>query len=105
MFMGPTDEEIINEFTGELKNILNLELEAKNKVSETYKGDWPYPHCKMVFLEYCFLTPIRRNIDGIEFRNINDPHYWKAEYYDSNSNQFLCCGFSGLNPNQRFNEL
>ncbi len=90
MFMGPTDDEIAARFKGELKAILNLEIQSGNTVCETFCGDWPYPNSIMVFLEKPFLTPIRRDLNGIEFRNVNDTHYWKAEYFDSTNNQFLC---------------
>ena len=28
------------------------------------------------------MTPIQRNITDVDFRNVNDPHYWKAENND-----------------------
>lgn len=90
------DEKIISSFTGKLEEILTLELNAGNLICETYKGDWPYAGCIMLFLEKPFLTPIQRSIEGVVFRNVNDPHYWKAEYYDKTMNQFLCCGFGGV---------
>ena len=88
----------IENFTGELKNILDMELSAGNKICETYNGDWPFPNSIMIFLDKPFITPIRRDISGIEFRNVNDPHYWKAEYHDKILNMFLCCNFGNM-PN------
>jgi hypothetical protein len=41
------------------------------------------------------MTTIEKALDGIEFHNINDPHYWKADYYDSQNNLLLICGFGG----------
>lgn len=90
------DKTIILQYIGTLKEILLLELKAGNHICETYKGDWPCNDCIMIFLEKPFLTPIQKNLATIEFHNINDPHYWKAEYYDKETNQFLCCGFGGI---------
>jgi hypothetical protein len=47
----------------------------------------------MIFLEKPFKKPIRKDLDKIEYRDVNDPHYWKAEYFDEENLQFLCCKF------------
>nr|WP_173812966.1 hypothetical protein [Dendrosporobacter quercicolus]NSL49321.1 hypothetical protein [Dendrosporobacter quercicolus DSM 1736] len=47
----------------------------------------------MILLEKPFVTAVRRNIDGIVFRTINDPHYWKAEYEDQQRKLLLACRF------------
>lgn len=88
------DDKILSSFSGELAQILMQELNAGNRVSETYQRDG----CTMVFLQRPFLTPIKRTLKDIVFTNVNDPHYWKAEYYDKTTNQYLCCGFDGI-PN------
>ena len=87
------DDKIIKKFTGKLKEILELELKAGNKIVETSDCDWPFPKSIMIFLKEPFKTPIQRNIENIEFRNINDTHFWKAEYFDITNNQYLCCLF------------
>ena len=92
------DDKILSSFSGELAQILTEELNAGNRIYETYSGDWPTQGCIMVFLQRPFLTPIKRTLKDIVFTNINDPHYWKAEYYDKTTNQYLCCGFGGI-PN------
>lgn len=91
------DNNTINKFNGKLNEILQLELIAGNKIVETFEGDWPYPNSMMIFLEKPFKTPILRDLKDIKFNNINDPHYWKAEYVDFNNKMWLCCKFDGPN--------
>ncbi len=97
MSITSVDIDTINKFTGTLNEILQLELKAGNKIDETYEGDWPSPNSIMIFLEKPFITPILRNLQDISFNNVNDPHYWKAEYVDLNNKMWLCCKFDGPN--------
>lgn len=96
------DINTIRKFSGKLNEILDLELKAGNRIVETYEGDWPYPNSIMIFIDKPFKTPIQRNLENIEFHNINDPHYWKAEYFDKNNNMWLCCKFNG--PDEMLNK-
>ena len=91
------DYNTINKLNGTIEEILLLELSAGNEIVETYEGDWPLPNSIMVFLEKPFKTAIQRNLSSVEFRNINDPHYWKAEYVDKDNKMWLCCNFDGPN--------
>lgn len=88
------DDKIIENFTGELKNILELELMEGNRIFKTYQGDWPLPDSTMIILEKPFKSPIKYNLKNIEFCNINEPHYWKSHYFDCENKQYLCCGFN-----------
>lgn len=83
--------------TGKLKEILEKELAAGNKIGEIYEGDWPQKGALMIFLSKPFKTPIQRNIPNIRYNLTNDPHYWKAEYTDIINNIYLCCSFDGPN--------
>ena len=90
------DPKVVNRFVGVLKDILEEELKAGNKIVETYESkdsDFPVPNATMIFLEKPFRTPVRRDLASIEFSELNDPHYWKAEYFDKQNIQFLCCKF------------
>jgi hypothetical protein len=87
---------------GALRDILAAELAAGNTVREDWRGDWPESGCRFVLLEKPFMTKIRRDIPGVVFRDVNDPHYWKAEYHDESEREHLACGFGGA-PN--FSEL
>lgn len=91
------DKNAIHKFTGKINEILQLELKAGNEIVETFEGDWPVPNSIMIFLEKPFITPIQRDLIDITFNNINDPHYWKAEYVDMNNKLWLCCRFNGPN--------
>ena len=93
MFM--IDSKHIEELTPQLKSILQNELESGNIICETYQGPFSKDSSQqlMIFLRYPFKSPIRRDILGIVYREINDPHYWKAEYADVANHQTLACHF------------
>ncbi len=99
MAINSGNQEAIGRLSRSLKNIFDKEIVAGNEVVETYIGDWPYQDTTMVFLKKPFLTPIQRSIPGVEYRLINDPHYWKAQYHDLESKTLLCCKFDGPNFN------
>lgn len=82
-------------FSGVLQEILDAELAAGNIVQEEWSGNWPFEHCRCVLLKMPFKTPINYEISGVKFRNVNDPHYWKAEYYDETRIEVLACAFGG----------
>ena len=86
------DRKVVEEFHGKLKEILDAELESGNSIREAWCGDWP-KGVSVIYLQKAFKTTIQRNLDSIEFRNINDYHYWKAEYDDKINKQMLICGF------------
>ena len=90
------DKKIVDEFCGELKKILMQELASGNTIFETWKGNWPFPSNTVILLNKPFITPLQSNIEGVEFHNINDPHYWKAEYYDKINNMLLGCKFGSV---------
>jgi hypothetical protein len=82
-------------FIGKLREVLEAELAAGNRIQEEWAGNWPLEQCRVILLKMPFQAPIRKDMNSIEFRNVNDPHYWKAEYYDAANNEFLACGFGG----------
>lgn len=88
------NQEELNKFSGVLLDILNAELAAGNIISETWSGDYPYEGTTAVVLAKPFLTPIRRDLPNIGFNHINDPHYWKADYYDKQNKLILICRFT-----------
>ena len=45
------DNEVTEKFTGDLKNILKLELKAGNKIQEIFQGDWPLPNSIIILLK------------------------------------------------------
>ncbi|MCH5349213.1 MAG: hypothetical protein J1E40_07810 [Oscillospiraceae bacterium] len=89
------NQQHIEALSPQLKLILNDELKSGNIIRETYQGGFsnaPEDHI-FVFLEHPFKSAIRENISGIVYREINDPHYWKAEYDDEENHQTLACSY------------
>ena len=64
---------------------------------ETWEGRWPYEGVVVISLCLPSPPPIRRSSPNLEFREVGDPRYWKAEYYSAAANQMLLCG-SGEHP-------
>lgn len=61
-----------------LEQLLQGELDAGNTVREVSIG---WPKDSSVFMK--FNRPVTATIpDWLEFREVNDPHWWKAEIYD-----------------------
>ena len=89
------DYSIINKLSDEIKEILEDELSHGNKIVETYQGRFTKTtddHI-FVFLYFPFKTKIRHDLENILYRDVNDRHYWKAEYYDTDHNQTIACSF------------
>ncbi len=80
--------------TGPLKAVFEAEIAAGNAFKEEW-FDWP-EGWHSVLLMRPFGTPIRRDLAGVEFVNINDPHYWKAEYRDFGNCEVLACMFGDV---------
>ena len=89
------DKRIIDELSIELEEILEEELKAGNEIIETYQGGFTNASTEhtFIFLKYPFKTKIRNNLKGITYIEINDRHYWKAEYTDEKNHQTLACNF------------
>ena len=87
------DEKHIEMLSAPLHEILMNELDLGNKVAETYVGELFVKQGLFILLEKPFLTEIKTDILGIEFREVNDPHYWKSEYHDEKLNHVLACRF------------
>lgn len=89
------DIKHIDALSPQLKLILEDEISRGNIVCETYQGPFSKDASLQlfVFLKYPFRSPIRRDVFGIVYREINDPHYWKAEYEDEANHQTLACNY------------
>jgi hypothetical protein len=73
-----------------LQAILDAELSAGNEVVEA--SSWP-PKCELIVI---LRHPFRRahaTSEDVEFAEINDPHYWKAEYRYNGGMHTLACRF------------
>jgi hypothetical protein len=87
--------EIINDdhlkrLSSKLSQILADEITAGNRVVETSEG-WPETKSINVFLERPFINSY--DLEGVEFREINDPHWWKSEYIDHITRHILASKF------------
>lgn len=73
-----------------LQAILNAELARGNSILSV--GDWA-PDCRL-FVQLA--RPFRKRYPaqpGIVYADLNDPHYWKAEYRTADGAECLACGF------------
>jgi hypothetical protein len=69
----------------EMNAIIERELQNGNAILETYKG-WPKDESVFVRLA----KPVTSETpDGMDRRDVNDPHYWKAEIYDHRSGHVI----------------
>ena len=82
----------ISELNIELRRILEKEIEAGNNIAEASSG-WPFPNSIFVMLEKKFITTAKNLPSTIIFREVNDPKYWKYEYFDEVSKHILACRF------------
>jgi hypothetical protein len=69
---------------------LESELLLGNEVVETAEG-WPHDDTIIIFLK----KPFGRNYkdEKLNFREVNDPHYWKSEYLDKATHHIIVCKF------------
>ncbi|MEI0531889.1 hypothetical protein R4I97_10035 [Brachyspira pilosicoli] len=77
----------------ELEKILYNELKAGNKIREISVGGFGDEKHLYIFLNKTFITKIVKNCNNIKYIEINDPHYWKAEYTDIKNKQTIACPF------------
>lgn len=89
------DKGLIDKLSIEMKEILEKELEAGNEIVETSQGIFTNASTEhiFIFLKYPFKSKIKNNLNGIVYREINDKHYWKAEYTDEKNHQTSACNF------------
>lgn len=84
--------EDIDSLHSALQPILRAELSAGNVVVETWRG-WPKRDSLFVMLQRPFAKCYTPFPAGVIFRNINDPHHWKAEFVHESSHHVLACRF------------
>jgi len=96
---APTGEELVKinennlrDFNKELFLILESEIKSGNRIVETHRG-WPNSESIFISMEKPFITKISNLSPEIIYREINDPYYWKAEYYHEKSTDILVCRF------------
>ncbi|MGY6648094.1 hypothetical protein [Wenyingzhuangia sp. IMCC45574] len=78
------------EISQSIETILKAEITKGNRIVESSKG-WPEKESTLVILERPFHK--KYNLENLEYLEINDPHYWKEQYYDNNNKQTIACRF------------
>ncbi|MBK1880721.1 hypothetical protein JIN87_27815 [Pelagicoccus mobilis] len=87
---NPESVALLEKLDTRLQKILEFEIEEGNRVFEV-SGGWP--ESDSVFVKTS--RPFRNGYEekGIEFRKVNDPHYWKEEYTSKKPTHILACPF------------
>ena len=85
------NKEDIERISNILKIILEKEIKSGNEIFETWNG-WPY-NSTVISLLYPFKVNLEIITENISFKELNDVHYWKAEYRDLLTNDLLICKF------------
>lgn len=88
--MTAADEERIRRLDLALREILEEELRRGNQIVETSEG-WPQKGSIFVLLRLRFVR--RYDRDGVVFRSVEDPHWWKEEYHSASTAHVLACQF------------
>jgi hypothetical protein len=86
------DQDALAALCPELRAILDAELAAGNMISEASRGAGK-PNAVYVALRRPFLTQQPYLPRGVAYREINDPHWWKAEYEHAATGYLLVCRF------------
>jgi hypothetical protein len=73
-----------------LKAILQAEILAGNEIAET-GGGWPDADSVFVRLRQTFRTRPSPLPDGAEYNELNNPHWWKAEFSTRSPRHILAC--------------
>ena len=74
----------------DLRVLLDAELAAGNEVEET-GGGWPDPDSVFVRLRDSFRAKPASLPDGVVYTELNDPHWWKADYTTRSPRHTLAC--------------
>lgn len=74
----------------ELRGLLAAELAAGNTVVEARTGMYG-ASAVLVLLSGPFRSRPARLPAGVEYRELNDPHWWKADYFHAATRDCLAC--------------
>lgn len=77
---------------GPLVYNLHADLAAGNEISGSGRG-WPKSDSIIISLEKPFLANLPVNSPNVVYNDINDPHYWKAEYSTLEPIHSITCPF------------
>jgi ribosomal-protein-alanine N-acetyltransferase len=82
----------LRDLCADLKPILEAELAAGNEIRECSRG-WPEKESVIIGFRKPFRPPTGPLPPNVEYREINDTHWWKAEYAAKKPVHLLTCGF------------
>lgn len=80
----------LDQFSEALKIIINAEIKLGNEIVETGEG-WSNDNTIIIFLKKPFFGIYKA--ENIDYLDLDDIHYWKAEYTDKLTNHTLACRF------------
>ena len=83
----------LSKLNNELEKILYSELKSGNKIREISVGGFEDKKHLFIFLNKPFIEKVIKNTENTKYIEINDPHYWKAEYTDLQNKQTIACYF------------
>lgn len=86
--LSERDKDLVKLLKQPLLNILKEELSLGNEIEEVFSDQTLY-----VILARPFRLPIRTDLQNISYNEVNDPHYWKAEYFDRKNWHVLACKY------------
>lgn len=75
-----------------LRDLLARELCVGNEIREISTG-WPKSTSILVALKHVFKADNPSPPSGIAYNELNDPHYWFAEFVHNESGQMVVCPF------------
>ncbi|MBL7804794.1 MAG: hypothetical protein JNL02_13720 [Saprospiraceae bacterium] len=79
-----------DDFSRPLARIALEEMNRGNRIVEIARG-WPETRTILVFLGQPFKDEYPAA--SLEYHEIDDPHYWKSEYFDPATGHVLACKF------------
>jgi hypothetical protein len=86
------DSNRLDQLARPLRPLLEAELAAGNEVQDS-GADFPRPGSFLVRLRRKFRAIPTELPADVVYRELNDVHWWQAEYEHSPSGHFLVCGF------------
>jgi hypothetical protein len=85
------EKEITARLSGPIAEILALELASGNQIVEA-SDDWPTEKAN-IWLKNEFAKDYRTLYPGLNYTYVNDPHYWRDQYYDAENQEFIAVRF------------
>jgi hypothetical protein len=93
IIVAPLPEQVAHQrLCPELHELLSAELAAGNAVVE-YRTGLYAADAVLVLLANAFRARPRELPAGVEYRDVNDPHCWKAEYFRPTTKHCIACRF------------